>query len=269
MTEGQRLIKAFAIVFAVILILGIFSGILGLLSGLSYLFDKEAPTDIPLSGIAVTSAVNALDVDIAAADFEIKRGDALSIESNHKYLQIEEDDGVLEISEKKRLITTKSEGYKVILYIPQDLNFSEVDITTGAGKLSISDLSANELDLELGAGKADLDRVSVYSEVSIDGGAGELNINNSSFYNLSLNIGVGNSNLNTSLKGNSTVNCGVGATDITLIGAEADYKVSFDKGIGEAKVKGENIKDGTIIGTGTSFVDINCGIGSVSLDFKQ
>ena len=48
-----------------------------------------------------------------------------------------------------------------------------------------------------------------------------------------------------------------------------DYNISLDKGIGSATLAGNSMDDNTQYGTGSNKIDIDGGVGSISIDFKK
>ncbi len=271
MTDFQKIIKYIAMVLAIFLIVMIFGGILGGLSLASHIFDKGSDPVHDLSSQSFSKDYTKLDIEISAADFIIEEGDAFSIDSNHKYLKVEEKHDTLKIYDTQRPFNVNSETYTVILTIPKDTVFDEVSIDTGAAKLSVTSLTTYDLDLKLGAGLVTLTDVTVNTETDIEGGAGSLKIENCSFNNLGLDIGVGECDLEAKLFGNSELNCGVGTADFTLIETDdVTYRVEVEKALGTVKLDGKKLEKATQFGNGNSKVEINCGVGDVNINiFSQ
>lgn len=270
MTDIQRVIKYIAMVLAIVLIIMIFGGILGGLSLFSYIFDKNAEPVHDLTSQSFSKDYTNLDIEISAADFIIEEGDAFSIDSNHKYLKVEEKNNTLRIYDTKRPFGINNETYKVILTVPKDIVFDEVSIETGAAKLSVLSITTYDLDLHLGAGLVALTDVTVNTEADIEGGAGSLNIENCSFNNLGLDIGVGECDLEAKLFGNSELNCGVGTANFKLVETDdVTYRVDVEKGLGTVKLDGKKLEKATQFGNGNSKVEINCGVGDVDIDLLK
>ena len=94
----------------------------------------------------IASEIHSLEIEIGAADFVIEQGDAFSVESNLNYLTVSERNGVLTIVEKVKnewSIVVDYTDAMLKLYVPKDMVFETVDITTGAAKLTADSLSAN------------------------------------------------------------------------------------------------------------------------------
>ena len=54
-----------------------------------------------------------------------------------------------------------------------------------------------------------------------------------------------------------------------LLGSKDDYKIELDKGIGEATLEGESLKDDSVYGSGENKIDIDGGVGAINIDFAE
>jgi DUF4097 and DUF4098 domain-containing protein YvlB len=215
----------------------------------------------------ITSEIHSLDIQINAADFIIEHGDRFSVESNLKYLSISEHNGVLTIVEEQKLGIHYTDA-ALKLCVPNDIVFEEIDITTGAAKLTADSLSANSVELKLGAGKVQFECLNAYTDADIIGGAGEITIASGTLNNLTLEMGVGELNLSIALLGNSDLEFGVGNSKLTLIGNKEDYRVDVKKGIGSISVDGKNVSDFGSSGNGQNNIKVQGGVGAVDIVFK-
>ena len=102
-----------------------------------------------------------------------------------------------------------------------------MDISAGAGTVKIDTLSAEKLFLDLGAGEVNIEELTAKDSAKINGGAGELNL--------------------------------------TLLGSPEDYRITLDKGVGEATLDGKKMQDGEVYGSGDTRIDIDGGIGALHL----
>lgn len=214
----------------------------------------------------VTGEVKSLEVEIGAADFRIETGDEFSVESNLKNLTFRQTGDRLILREKS--INKTYNGAQLTIYIPEGTVFTQIDITTGAGKFTAGSLSAETIDFEFGAGEVNIGELNATREADIEGGAGQITIGSGSLRDLSLDMGVGELDLTSKIVGEGELNLGVGDVQITLIGSREDYTVELNKGLGELRLDGENISGGRTIGNGQNDVEINGGIGSIDVSFK-
>lgn len=267
MTSLQKVIKYLAIAFAIFLTVSIIGGILGATGLIGEFISSDAVLD-NTKVYSVSQDVKTLKIDINAADFKITEGDEFAIESNLKNLTVKEQGGCLTVTEDKNFGTNYRNAV-LVMYIPENFVFETAKIKTGAGKLTVDALSAEELSLNLGAGKVKISELNAYEECEIDGGAGEITISGGVINNLDFDMGVGAVNLTTALYGNSDVECGVGETDIKLLGEKEDYKISVDKGIGDTKIDGQSVADGSTYGDGKYKIKLDSGVGAVNIYFNE
>ena len=155
------------------------------------------------------------------------------------------------------------------LYVPNGIVFDDVDITTGAAKLTADALSISSLELKLGAGDVRFESLHVSSAADIKGGAGQITIASGMLNDLTLDMGVGELNFSGALLGNSDLKFGVGESNLTLIGSKDDYKVGIKKGLGSISVDGKNVSDFGSSGNGQRHIHIEGGVGAVHIVFQE
>lgn len=271
MSTAQKLIKYGAIVFAIFIIINIigaiyfglstFSGVLGL---------HHSSTEIKdLHNVELKNKdYSILKLDLASANVTIKKGNDIKVQTNSNDITCKERGNSLLIKEKEMHWFNRVKNKELIVYLPEVL-FDEVIIETGAGKILVEEINTKRLDFDLGAGKADIKKLNVSNEADFDGGAGEVQILSGSIHNLDLDLGVGRFFLRSSLTGNTKIDAGVGEVDIHVLGVEEDYRVKVSKGLGSLRLNGESIKNDTTYGSGDHYIDVDGGVGSLSLTFEK
>ncbi len=267
MTKTQLIIKYCAIALALMIIVGIFSSIMSIAVFLD-LIDKE-DTIGDMESRDIEGVFTALDIEIDGASLQIVKGDSFKVESNYERLKIYEGDTRLSLKSDDGFFDFKQRDARVVLTVPVGTVFDKVEIETGAGKLYIEELKAKKLSLELGAGSVDIKELYAYDSAEINGGAGELTVSGGELNDLSLDMGVGRTHITSKLTGESEIDHGVGEAMISLVGAKEDYKITVDKGLGNASVDGVAVGDGTVYGNGSAVLDINGGVGSLKVEFVR
>lgn len=267
MTTFQKAVKYLAMAFAIFLTVSIIGGILSMFGLFGGFFGGDAVTE-DFKTYTVSSDIKSLEVKINAADFTIKQGDSFSVESNLKYLTVEDKNGVLTIRDTKKFIRTYT-GAVLTLYIPADTVFDKANITTGAGRLTVDNLSADTMNFELGAGEVAIDTLVAASDVDINGGAGKITISGGALHNLDLDMGAGQLNLTSALTGESDFDLGVGESNITVIGNKNDYKLDIERGLGNITVDGTSVSNIKGQGNGNNDIEISGGIGAINLKFGK
>ena len=266
MTTLQKIIKYLAMAFAIFLCVSIITGICGALFSVSYFLGGN--TSDGMTEQTIDSSFTGISINISAAELDIKTGEKFGVETNHKYLECESKGDILKISEKRSLFAHHSGGMKVILTIPEGTLFDYVDISAGAGSVTIDELLANSLSIELGAGELKAERLDAIDNAEIDGGAGSVTIRGGRLNNTDIDMGVGELNLTSELCGKSSIDYGIGETNLVLMGTDNDYKIELDKGIGEAWLDGKKMSDASGYGSGSKCIEIDGGVGELNITFK-
>lgn len=182
--------------------------------------------------------IHELDIEIDAGSLEIYYDDQVNAiqvkQENTSHLKTYVDEETLHMEYDHKWGIHNTDG-KVIVILPQGMNFREVDLEIGAGQASINGLIADSLDVSVGAGQADIKRLDV-KEMNAETGAGELHVEvlgEEEDYSYQLECGIGN---------------------ITIAGQSYS-------GLGnEKKIRNENAK---------GELDIECGVGEVKIEFVK
>ncbi len=214
----------------------------------------------------INSAIHSLDICINAADFKIENGEEFFVESNLKYLSVSEKDGVLTIVDEAKNNSDYSNA-KLTIYVPDGTVFEDVEIKTGAVKLTVNTLFANSLKLKLGAGDVRFECLNASSDADIKGGAGKITIDSGTINNLTLKMGSGKLNLTAAVLGVCNLKFGVGESNLTLLGSKDDYKVDIEKGLGNITVDGKTVTDFGSSGNSQNHLEIEGGVGAINLKF--
>lgn len=277
MRTAQKLIKAFAIFLASIIILTIFGAIISGVALVGSLIDDEWVWNNDnsewVSNDFDDESINKLDINVKATSLKIRidsvMQDDVRIETNNEYIDSWTTDRELHIVERSHGLFGWGGAGEVILYLKKDLQFDHVRIEVGAGALRVDALTAKELSVDLGAGKASLDNLKVSERTKIEGGAGTLAITNSELAQADISVGTGKGDIQAKFVGNSKVDSGVGKLDLELLGKARDYRLDIDKGIGSVTLNNQKLSDGASWGEGKNRIDINSGVGAVEIKISE
>ena len=232
-------------------------------------FQKNDNKEVQMQEYKISSEISELDISLKAANLQIKNGKKFKIETNSKYISINFDDDLVEISEQEHGWLSVDTKAKLILTMPEESVLEKITISGGVGKIDVDSLKGNKLKLNLDAGKLECKNLEIYEKAEINGGSGDTKILGGNLNDLSLTLDVGKMTLKSSLTGSSNISCGVGGSDITLVGIKDDYKIKVKKAIGTFKISGNSVKDGDTYGNGKNILTINGGIGSINIDFLE
>lgn len=267
MKPWQKAVKYCAIALAVILVANIVGwtiSIFGAIFGTSSVVSEESQS------FDFDAGACELEIEISAASFTVRAEECekITVTTNLRNLTAKESGGKLTVKEKSRFLTvTDSDAYVEIVY-PIGTSFEDVDITSGAGRLTVSSLTADKLELELGAGETVIENMTVRHEADIAGGAGALILRKSEITRLKLEMGVGEFSFDGILLGKNEISLGIGEAHLTLGGGKDSYTLDLEKGIGEIKVDG-TVVGNSKIGDGDTRVEIEGGIGSIRIDYAD
>lgn len=272
MTTAQKVIKYFAIALAVVIIANIISaiaiavcvvgGTLGIVRSNNSEYLEEITTNLEGRDIAT------LKIDLKATNLIIKTGgDVFKAETNNSRINCKQDGNQLIIKEKNNFFSA-SKGNTLTVYIPENMLFEAVKISTGAGVTDIDNLYTKKLSLDMGAGKVQIKNLNVFDEAKINGGAGKVEILAGTIKNLDLDAGVGKFTLITKLTGKNDIDAGVGKLEIYLTDKLEDYTIKVSKGIGSITLEGKEMSDGETYGEGNIPLKIDGGIGAIEIKKK-
>lgn len=271
MNNYKKLVKYFAIALACGILVSIISLIVYGFGGMVSLFGSNKNNNVEYfdknGSFSVVNDIDMIDIEVDNVDIVIEAGDEFKIATDNDDITYRENDKKLVIIGKKASIFNKKVTSSVVIYIPKNKELDRIELESGIGSVSINEISVGILEMELGAGKVEIDDLEVLRKVDIDGGAGEIVIDNSRFNNLELDMGIGGVSLNGEVIGNNEINAGVGKLDLELVGSVDDYMLHVNKGIGEAIIDGDSISDNTTYGNGNNKLNIDGGIGSISVSF--
>ncbi len=261
MNSFQKVIKYVALALAFLIIGSLISMAFEIVSSVSDMFSNEKLTDIEERKIEDLNILD-LDIDVSQTILKINKGTAFKVETNTSKIKVKSENGKLSITDKSgKYIKDKT----VIVTIPENYKFRSVSIESGALGAEIEKIIAESVDFDMGAGKTVISELIVSNEIEIDGGAGEFIIENGSLNNLDFDMGVGRAEINADITGNSKIDSGVGKLEINLPSNVDTYRFKINKGIGSIKLNGENVSDGKIIGSGSSSIYIDGGVGTIDI----
>lgn len=270
MTTGQKIIKYLAILFAMMIIINIISGIASGLIRITSLFsgNKNTNENVYVYTIEEINKVDNLKIDLKMSNLTIKSGETFSIQTNNRYVKQNLSNETLTIKENKHF--NFSSNNDVIITIPVDKIFNKIDISMGAGNINSEDLTSLYLDIDAGAGNITFNNLSVTEEFELDGGAGNITINNSQVNNLDLDNGVGEFKFSGYLFGKNEIDMGIGNASLYLNSDIKEYNFYVDKGIGNITINDLKVSDGYKVSNDENIksIKIDGGVGNITISSK-
>lgn len=265
MSTAQKIIKYAAIGFAFSLIVGIFGGLYIAFGVLGTIFTGSyGGHGLDISKYSKSSYV--LSVDVGVSHLEIRNGEKIGVETENKNIKVKQDYNKISVIEDANDLFDYDDE-KVIIYVP-NVEFDEIYIANGVGKIDIETLKTKKLTLELGTGETQIKDLIVSRKAKIKGGVGEVTIRNADLNNVDLELGIGRFKIEGIFKGENEFETGVGELDITIIDNKDNYTIETENGIGEIRIDREKVNNRTI-GRGRVHLDVESGVGEVNINFLE
>ena len=265
MNSTQKIIKYGAIAFAIALIIGIINFVTSAILDFTFFFDGDSSLTKSMLETRVESPINKIEISLKATSIEIKEGSEFLVSTNNKKIEVTEKDNCLTIKENGQKY---SKNAKLIIYLSTGNSLTNLSLDGGAGQVSLNDITTDHLKLQLGAGNSEINNLTVKNSSSIEGGAGNLSIYRSRIKNLDLDLGVGNVTIEAELLGQNKIEAGIGNLNVNLLGEKDNYQIKATKGIGKITINDTSVKDDTTFGNGDNYLNLNGGIGNITVSFK-
>ena len=210
------------------------------------------------------SGVENLKLDIGASEVRIKTGtdDKIHVDDsgmkteNAVQKTLSHDGKTLEITTKMRssfsFKNVRNAKGTLVIYLPRDYKFDQVDMEYGAVTAEIDGLNAKSLKIESGASGCTIKNADI-EELDVETGAGSLD-----FYG--------------TVEKEVDIDCGAGSVTLNLEGKVEDYNYELDSSAGSVEI-GEDIDLGGLsteksINNGSKrTIEISNGAGSVEIRF--
>ena len=161
---------------------------------------------------------------------------------------------------------------RIILSIPKDQFFEEVELELGAGQTILDNLRAEEISLEVGAGQI-IGRNIQVGELGISVGAGQVELPGMNVDVLDVEIGMGELVGSGSIQKSASLECSMGNLELTLTGREQDFNYELEVAAGNLTL-GRNSYSGlarerNIQNGADKNMEIECSMGNITILFHE
>ena len=165
----------------------------------------------------ITEKCTKLDIEFGAGTLEIFYRDVEHIEVAQldvKDYECYVKEGTLHIEGGNRIGLNSGEG-RLVITLPKDYQFEEVDIQIGAGKATVEMLNTKEFDAEVGAGTLTMTIPGVETDYNyeLECGVGEIQVGGEKYGGLGKEKEVDNPDATKHF----TVECGAGKVEIQFL----------------------------------------------------
>ena len=206
----------------------------------------------PTAPDAPTRGVQKLDVELGAGVVTILPGDDFTTTCNRDGVVTSRLDGHTYEVEMVDTLAPWTGKLEVTITVPRDSVLHELDLSIGAGQMTVKDLSCETAELDVGAGQMTLENVACTGKLDID-------------------LGVGQLKYQGSVSGKADIECDMGEVKLA-IPRPADFGYRVECSMGTVKLGDEKRFSGMSNTVSehedaATFFDIECGMGSVKVDF--
>lgn len=161
---------------------------------------------------------------------------------------------------------------EIILSIPGDCKFEEVDVELGAGLLEMADVAAKEMDLEVGAGQIKADYMQA-DTCDIEVGMGEIIVEDMQVTKVNAEVGMGHLQLDGTILGDVSAECSMGAIEMNLTGSAEEFNYTVEAAMGNVTIDGESYsglsQDQVIKNSADKNMNVECAMGDIQVMFEE
>lgn len=222
--------------------------------------------------------INRINIDLKYAELTIEkteentfRVDAENVANSYVCKNVE---GELIIDDNIKNWVNYEHDYHptIILYIPENVNFEEIDIDMGAGHVNANYLRTLDLSIDMGAGEFDGNNINA-NDAKLSVGAGYLSIDKFVSNTVKLDCGTGKMEIYGDIQGDADIDCGLGNLELSVSNAESYYDYDIKCGIGNVSVGDQSYSgvacEKEIDNDSEYKMKIDCGVGSVEVNFNE
>lgn len=267
-----------AVVFLVIVVLGIFSAVFNpVTKGISVFSSKGSYQSTENEFYEYDAdSVDSLDIDIEHGKITFEEGKSFSVRFNN----MEKCNVKCKVENNTLIVSEERGGWHLsfnhdpecIITVPEGFRAVKTDITVNAGQMIAKNLRSESADINIDAGSCDIDNLETSGKLVMCVGAGSIDIANSNLADSSFECGAGEIIVNGSIVGNFDVNCGMGSSTFNLEGDADDYTFDIECGLGSVSLNGEEYggnTDMTVTGEHSQYKsEVDCGLGEIVINTK-
>lgn len=163
-------------------------------------------------------------------------------------------------------------GSKIILYVPENYNYKEVEIDLGAGALELSNLCAEKASLDVGAGRIVVNGAEV-KKLEANVGMGQIELTDIVVTDFEAEVGMGELLVNGAVQGNIDAECSMGNLELKLEGVQEDFNYELSGAMGNLTLDGQNYSgfsnEKKINNNAKKKMEIECSMGNVTISFRN
>ena len=217
---------------------------------------NAASTSQAQSGENNMSTVTKIQLKLGAGSYKVVRGDSFKVEVTG----ISEDRIRADLTEDMWDVKVPNgdlhmhewDGVHGTVTIPEDCDPENIEISIGAGELTVNGISASKSAI-------------------LNVGAGSMTLNDCTMNNVEINCGMGSLEYNGTLTGNGSIVSGMGSVAVRTTGSADEFGADVDCGLGTVRF-GDNrwsgITQSVYHKDAANFFKLDCGVGSIEFTME-
>lgn len=230
------------------------------------------------------SDIESLDFNLSLCELTIYQHDSdellLTADNTGSYFTCMQEDKQLVIKDNRPSSTKQNsmkQALKLTLYLSLE-DIEDIDITMDVGDITIDKLTAEHMTFNCDVGNFLAEDLSC-EDFALSTGVGEIEIAHLFCQDTTtIETGTGNVLLDQYQGDSLSINCGIGETSITVIGAETDYNYDLNAGVGEIHLNGHHPSQSHDYDPATHLqkdhstnqdIQIQNGLGNINLTFTE
>ena len=215
--------------------------------------------------------VQSIEVNLQKLELEVKQGEQVKVEyvDTLEGLKIEQNEELLNIVDEEVVLNEDSESQKVIIYLPQETKFDNINLTVKDRNISIETLNAINVKLDINGNYCTINNF-LSDTAELKNQSGRIIMNNGEVKNMTMQSDAGNDKLNLKVTEIATMNLNSATTEINLIGTEEDYQVNTVTQDSSMYLEMGRMEDiNQTIGNGNAKVNINAQSVALYINYKE
>lgn len=220
------------------------------------------------------SGIRNLKVEVGGCHFETKKSEDGSVyleaEKTRKFQGYVEGDTLYVMATAGAGISWLKDA-RVVLYLPEEYEFGEVEVDMGAGEMKFDRLEAEEASLEVGAGRIVLNEVYARNlEISV--GAGQIELKEMTVGHLDAEVGMGEFLAKGVISGSVEAECSMGNIEMEIEGRKEDFNYHLEGSMGNIDLDRESFggfaEERDIDNHAEKTMQVECSMGNISIRFR-
>lgn len=203
--------------------------------------------------LAVENNRAAINVDGSYMDFTLQKGDSWGASYNgvewlKPELDVTEEDGVTKLvftqpdAAGRKLNKYYNLNSSLTIVVPENVSFTDLNITLYLGDLDMTDVKADQVELNLDLGDLDVENCNVGTFTS-NMDMGDTTIQKTELKNADINASMGDIEVTDSEFKDMKLTADMGEITVKSAVSLDDYRIDADVSMGDVKVNGKNYSD--------------------------